>query len=53
MGPLVCSGLDQVNMMHADLGSTNSAFKYCTIPGPEKKVKKVNEFRKKKQQHSK
>ena len=40
-------------MMHADLGSTNSAFKYFTIPGPEKKVKKVNKFCKKKQQHSK
>ena len=34
-------------MMHADLGSTNSAFKNRTIPGPEKKIKRVNEFRKK------
>ena len=40
-------------MIDADLGSTNSAFKYFTTPGPEKKVKKVNNFHKKKQQYSK
>ena len=34
-------------MMHADLGLTNSAFKYRTIPGPEKKIKGSMNFAKK------